>query len=190
MPTTVTIGTLKSFSASQTEVHTSITGFTAVGRRNWDDLNSIHQSLIHQKLAKLKKCPGIRPSSLGFSSRLLISSFSNASQICPECGTHTGKKELSQRDHVCDECGYQTTRDHASGRVILNRGIELINSTDGLSGKEIACQVVLSGVSCLDKWRFGRGGGWGTLCISNHGVGAGKSNSRDLEAYTDSENTV
>jgi putative transposase len=79
------------------------------------------------------------------------------SQICPECNTYTGKKELSERVHNCPECGYQTSRDHASGRVILNRGLETINSTDGLSGKEIACQVVLSGVSCLDKWRFGTG---------------------------------
>ena len=90
------------------------------------------------------------------------------SQICPECNAHTGKKELSERVHNCPECGYQTSRDHASGRVILNRGLEVINSTDGLSGKEIACQVVLSGVSCLDKWRFG----------------AGNTNSRGLEAST------
>ncbi|MGL5074321.1 MAG: RNA-guided endonuclease InsQ/TnpB family protein, partial [Waterburya sp.] len=90
------------------------------------------------------------------------------SQICPECNTHTGKKELGERVHNCPECGYQTTRDHASGRVILNRGIESMRSTDGLSGKEIACQVVLSGVSCLDKWRFG----------------AGNTNSRGLEAST------
>jgi putative transposase len=91
------------------------------------------------------------------------------SQICPECNTHTGKKELSERVHNCPECGYQTTRDHASGRVILNRGLEIIASpkgrreasglpyrfayTDGLSGKEIGSQVLLSGVSCLDKWR-------------------------------------
>jgi len=69
-----------------------------------------------------------------------------------------------------------------SGRVILNRGLEdsdafwvrgfcpksrRINSTDGLSGKEIACQVVLSLLSCLDKWR-----------------GSGNTNSRELEAYT------
>ncbi|MDJ0903630.1 MAG: hypothetical protein QNJ55_33035, partial [Xenococcus sp. MO_188.B8] len=40
-----------------------------------------------------------------------------------ECGTHTGKKELSERVHVCDECGYKTSRDHASGRVILQRGL-------------------------------------------------------------------
>jgi putative transposase len=63
------------------------------------------------------------------------------SQICPKCNTHTGKKDLSERVHLCSECGYQTTRDHASGQVILQRGLERITSTDGLSGKEIACQV-------------------------------------------------
>lgn len=30
------------------------------------------------------------------------------SQTCPNCGAHTGKKELSQRVHHCDECGYMT----------------------------------------------------------------------------------
>ncbi|MGH2414106.1 MAG: RNA-guided endonuclease InsQ/TnpB family protein [Microcystaceae cyanobacterium] len=90
------------------------------------------------------------------------------SQICPRCNAHTGKKELSERVHVCPECGYQTTRDHASGQVILQRGLETLSSTDGLSGKEIGCQnVVLSGVSCLDKWR-----------------GAANSSLRGLEART------
>jgi putative transposase len=49
------------------------------------------------------------------------------SQICPSCHTHTGKKELSVRVHFCPECGYQTTRDHASGQVILQRGLESIS---------------------------------------------------------------
>ena len=39
------------------------------------------------------------------------------SQICPNCGTHTGKKELNERNHYCWECGYETTRDHASAQV-------------------------------------------------------------------------
>lgn len=34
------------------------------------------------------------------------------SQTCPNCQTHTGKKELSQRIHEC-ECGYKTDRDVA-----------------------------------------------------------------------------
>jgi transposase len=77
----------------------------------------------------------------------------NSSQICPNCGTHTGKKPLSPRVHSCSECGHQTTRDRAVAQVLLQRGLDLISSTEGQSGKEIACQVLLSGVSCPDKWR-------------------------------------
>lgn len=44
------------------------------------------------------------------------------SQICPNCGSHTGKKDLSVREHKCSECGYQTTRDHAAAQVIKLRG--------------------------------------------------------------------
>jgi putative transposase len=77
------------------------------------------------------------------------------SQICSKCNAHTGNKELSERVHLCSECGYCTTRDHASGQVILQRGLANLTSTQGLWGKEIGCQVVLSGVQCLDKWRFG-----------------------------------
>ena len=55
------------------------------------------------------------------------------SQICPECGTHTGKKELSERVHNCSECGYSTSRDHASGRVILQRGLNSVLK-DSLKG--------------------------------------------------------
>lgn len=32
------------------------------------------------------------------------------SQTCPNCGTHTGKKELSQRVHHCMTCGYMKDR--------------------------------------------------------------------------------
>lgn len=53
-----------------------------------------------------------------------------SSQICPECGTHTGKKELSERTHVCPECNYTTSRDHASGRVLLQRGLEQVVPVD------------------------------------------------------------
>ncbi|MDJ0746464.1 MAG: transposase, partial [Xenococcaceae cyanobacterium MO_167.B27] len=38
------------------------------------------------------------------------------SQICPNCGTHTGKKELSVRIHFCPECGYEQDRDVAEAR--------------------------------------------------------------------------
>ena len=38
------------------------------------------------------------------------------SQICPNCGTHTGKKELDVRIHFCSECGYEHDRDVADAR--------------------------------------------------------------------------
>ena len=75
------------------------------------------------------------------------------SQICPECGTHTGKKELNQRQHICPECGYSTSRDHASSRIILQRGLESIvpmdcrerklSATDCQIGKRAICRGTL-----------------------------------------------
>ncbi len=85
------------------------------------------------------------------------------SQICPECGTHTGKKELNERVHVCPECGYQTSRDHASGRVILQRGLKNVLPMD-CRERKLSGNGVLSGVLYLDK------------CRSRN------ANSRDLEA--------
>ncbi len=46
------------------------------------------------------------------------------SQICPNCGSQTGKKLLSEREHNCPECGYKAHRDIAAAQVIRNRGIE------------------------------------------------------------------
>ncbi len=74
------------------------------------------------------------------------------SQICPECGTHTGKKELGERIHVCDECGYKASRDHASGRVILQRGLNNVVPVD-CGERKLPSNGVLSGVLCLDKCR-------------------------------------
>jgi putative transposase len=47
------------------------------------------------------------------------------SQICPQCGAHTGKKLLHVRVHSCPECGYTTHRDVAAAQVIRDRGIVL-----------------------------------------------------------------
>jgi putative transposase len=44
------------------------------------------------------------------------------SQVCPQCDTHTGKKELKDRIHSCQSCGYTTHRDVAAAQVIRNRG--------------------------------------------------------------------
>lgn len=72
------------------------------------------------------------------------------SQICPNCGTLTGKKTLDVRVHSCSECGYTTHGDVAAAQVIRNRGILAV----GQSVSQIASGGVLSGVDSnigLDK---------------------------------------
>lgn len=63
------------------------------------------------------------------------------SQICPNCGTHTGKKLLSQREHKCSECGYMTHRDIARAQVIRERGISAL----GHNASQIVSGEVLDG---------------------------------------------
>jgi putative transposase len=53
------------------------------------------------------------------------------SQTCPQCGTHTGKKELSERVHECGACGYMTDRDVAAAQVVMQRGLVFV--ADGQS---------------------------------------------------------
>ena len=74
-----------------------------------------------------------------------------SSQTCPNCRIEV-RKELEDRLHSCPECQYEVDRDIASAQELCNRGIEK-HSTQGLWGKEIDCQVGLSGAFCLDKWR-------------------------------------
>ena len=45
------------------------------------------------------------------------------SQICPNCGVVTGKKDLSQRVHNCSNCGFVTDRDVAAAMVVEQRGL-------------------------------------------------------------------
>lgn len=73
------------------------------------------------------------------------------SQTCPNC-LATVSKGLEVREHHCLECGYRTHRDHAAAEMVLHRGLENVVA-QGLWGKETACQVGLSGVYDLDKWR-------------------------------------
>ncbi|NMG11630.1 transposase [Brasilonema sp. UFV-L1] len=63
------------------------------------------------------------------------------SQVCPQCDTHTGKKELNDRVHSCPECGYTTHRDVAAAQVIRNRGVSAL----GRSVEQIACGDGLTG---------------------------------------------
>ena len=51
------------------------------------------------------------------------------SQICPNCGVETGKKDLSERIHKCNSCGYTTDRNVAAAQVVLRRGLAAVGHT-------------------------------------------------------------
>ncbi|MGK7951098.1 MAG: RNA-guided endonuclease InsQ/TnpB family protein [Xenococcaceae cyanobacterium] len=50
------------------------------------------------------------------------------SQICPNCGTHTGAKELNVRVHSCPECGYEQDRDVAAAEIVRARGLNSLQA--------------------------------------------------------------
>ena len=64
----------------------------------------------------------------------------HTSQICPQCLTETGKKELSERVHHCHHCGYTTDRDVAAAQVVLVRGLAAVGHTVKMlsEGKAVA----------------------------------------------------
>jgi putative transposase len=66
-----------------------------------------------------------------------------SSQICPNCLTQTGKKELSERTHSCQHCGYTTDRDVAAAQVVLIRGLAAVGHTVKMlsEGKAVALPV-------------------------------------------------
>ena len=64
------------------------------------------------------------------------------SQICPQCGTKTGKKPLSQRIHRCS-CGAVMNRDLAAAKVIQQRGHNAVGHT---VFNQIACGGDATGV--------------------------------------------
>jgi putative transposase len=72
------------------------------------------------------------------------------SQICPNCLTQTGKKELSERVHSCLHCGYTTDRDIAAAQVVLVRGLAAVGHTVKMlsEGKAVALPVTKES-SCL-----------------------------------------
>ena len=72
------------------------------------------------------------------------------SQTCPQCGTHTGKKELSQRVHHCGHCGYQTDRDVAAAQVVMQRGLAAVGHTVKMLGEGLSVSSPLTQEShCL-----------------------------------------
>ena len=60
---------------------------------------------------------------------------SHTSQICPEGGTHTGNKELSQRVHYCPECHHQNDRDVAAAQIVAQAGLAAVGHTVKMLGK-------------------------------------------------------
>jgi putative transposase len=65
------------------------------------------------------------------------------SQVCPQCDTHTGIKELSVRIHSCHSCGYTVHRDVAAAQIVRNRGISGVGRI--LENQENACGDGLRG---------------------------------------------
>ncbi|MDJ0533797.1 MAG: transposase [Xenococcaceae cyanobacterium MO_207.B15] len=51
------------------------------------------------------------------------------SQICSNCGQHTGKKALSQRLHVCPKCHHTESRDTNAAKIIRDRGLVAVGHT-------------------------------------------------------------
>jgi putative transposase len=65
------------------------------------------------------------------------------SQVCPQCDSHTGKKQLSVRIHACPECGYTVHRDVAAAQIVRNRGVSGVGRI--LENPENACGDGLAG---------------------------------------------
>ncbi|MEO1132482.1 MAG: transposase [Cyanobacteria bacterium J06639_1] len=59
------------------------------------------------------------------------------SQICPNCQTVTGKKDLSVRVHECPVCGYRTNRDVAAAQVVMQRGLAAVGCTVMMLGEGV-----------------------------------------------------
>lgn len=83
------------------------------------------------------------------------------SQTCPQCGAHTGKKELSERVHQCSECGYTTVRDVAAAQVVVQRGLVAVGQTailpveEGCSGTPMKQETSRAILGSPRSTRFG-----------------------------------
>jgi len=75
------------------------------------------------------------------------------SQICPQCLTETGKKDLSERVHHCHACGYTTDRDVAAAQVVCIRGLEAVGHTVKMlsEGKAVALPLKKESPSLLGR---------------------------------------
>lgn len=63
-----------------------------------------------------------------YGKKLVIVSPSYTSQICSNCGFHSGSKPLKIREWTCSKCGVHHDRDINAAVNILNRGIEKLKA--------------------------------------------------------------
>jgi putative transposase len=61
-----------------------------------------------------------------------------SSQECSNCGSFTGKKQLSDRTHNCHVCYHSESRDTNSAKILMQRGQRAVGHTvlRGLQGRE------------------------------------------------------
>ncbi|WP_342054389.1 RNA-guided endonuclease InsQ/TnpB family protein [Crocosphaera sp. Alani8] len=88
------------------------------------------------------------------------------SQICPNCGFHTGKKTLDVREHNCPECGYKTHRDVAAAQVIRNRGLAHLESQSRWKADLKGVEEYALGLSVLEN-ACGDDGTGGKALVTN-----------------------
>ena len=65
-----------------------------------------------------------------YGKKLVIVSPNYTSQICSNCGYHSGKKPLKIREWTCPQCGIHHDRDINAAVNILNKGLEKLKARD------------------------------------------------------------
>lgn len=74
-----------------------------------------------------------------YAKQLVIVAPNYTSQICSDCGFHSGKKTLDIREWDCPNCGVHHDRDINAAKNILNKGLEqLKNEASNKSKKKVA----------------------------------------------------
>ena len=61
-----------------------------------------------------------------YGKQLIVVKPNYTSQICSNCGYHSGKKPLDIREWTCPKCGIHHDRDINASVNILNRGLKTL----------------------------------------------------------------